>query len=123
MQRDGRGYETYKDDLEEHLLVDLHELLVPLIDVGGLLARIGVVIGRCGRVTLVVLAPIDHFVQHSLVDLARGSEHCAGSKGVDDAHIGDWDGIGHSLLSNIFHHVLDEDRALRNVTVCSPQSA
>jgi hypothetical protein len=27
-----------EDDLEQHLLVDLHELLVPLLDVGGLLA-------------------------------------------------------------------------------------
>lgn len=36
---------TYEDDLEKHLLVDGHVLLVPVLDVGGLLARIGVVIG------------------------------------------------------------------------------
>lgn len=35
----GKGI-TYQDDLEEHLLIDLHELLVPLIDVGGFLARV-----------------------------------------------------------------------------------
>jgi hypothetical protein len=28
---------TYKDDLKQHLLVDLHEFLVPLVDVGRLL--------------------------------------------------------------------------------------
>ncbi len=33
-----------EDDLEEHLLVDLHELLVPLLDVGRLLAAVGVVV-------------------------------------------------------------------------------
>ena len=29
---------TYEDDLEEHFLIDLHELLVPFFDVRGLLA-------------------------------------------------------------------------------------
>jgi hypothetical protein len=28
---------TYQDDLEKHFLVNLHELLVPFLDVGGLL--------------------------------------------------------------------------------------
>ena len=26
---------NYKDDFKQHLLIDLHELLVPVIDVGG----------------------------------------------------------------------------------------
>ena len=30
-----RGEEHYKDDFKQHLLIDLHELLVPVIDVGG----------------------------------------------------------------------------------------
>jgi len=34
-----------EDDLEKHLLVDLHELLVPILNVGGLLARVGIVVG------------------------------------------------------------------------------
>lgn len=62
---------TYQDDLEQHLLVDLHELLVPLFDIGSLLTGVGVVVVRCRRVTLVVNAPLDHFVEHGLVDLQR----------------------------------------------------
>lgn len=31
---------TYEDDLEQHLLVDLHKFLVPLINVGCLLAGV-----------------------------------------------------------------------------------
>jgi hypothetical protein len=35
---------TYEDDLEEHLLVNLHKLLVPLLDVGRALAGVGLLI-------------------------------------------------------------------------------
>jgi hypothetical protein len=52
------GY-TYENDLEKHLLVDLHKLLVPLLDIGRLLAIIGVVIGALHGVAAVVLAPLD----------------------------------------------------------------
>jgi len=48
-----------KDDLEEHLLVDLHELLVPLLNVGGLLAGVGVVVLGGRRVVLVLRAPLE----------------------------------------------------------------
>lgn len=61
--------ETYENDLEQHLLVDLHELLVPLIDVRCLLARVGIVVSGSGGVTLVVLAPLDHLAEDGLVDL------------------------------------------------------
>jgi hypothetical protein len=60
---------TYKDDLEEHLLVNLHVLLVPLLNVGGLLARIGVVISGGDWVVLVVLAPFHDLLEDRLVDL------------------------------------------------------
>lgn len=64
-----RSTVTYEDDLEEHLLVDLHELLVPLLDVGGLLASIGfIVLGLVGIVA-VVLAPFDDLSKDSLVNL------------------------------------------------------
>jgi hypothetical protein len=63
---------TYEDNLKEHLLVDLHELLIPLIDVGGLLARVGIVIVDGGRIIAVVLAPLNHLSQDRLVDLAGG---------------------------------------------------
>ena len=50
---------TYQDDLEQHLLIDLHELLVPLIDLGGLLAGIGLVLVGFLGVVLVMGAPLD----------------------------------------------------------------
>lgn len=31
-------YFIYKNNLKQHLLINLHELLIPLIDIGGLLA-------------------------------------------------------------------------------------
>lgn len=58
-----------EDDLEEHLLVDLHVLLVPLVDVGGLLAGVGVVVIARWWVGLVVLAPLEDLLQDGIVDL------------------------------------------------------
>jgi len=55
-----------EDDLEEHLLVDLHELLVPVLDVGGLLARVGIVVLGWGRVVLVVVAPVEDLLKDGL---------------------------------------------------------
>lgn len=88
------GAVAYKNDLKEHLLVDLHELLIPLIDVGSLLARVGVII-TCGRrVGLVMLAPLDDLLENSLID------------------VGDGDRFVGNLISDIFDHILDEERAL-----------
>ena len=61
---------TYKYNLKQHLLVYLHKLLIPLINVCGLLPRVGIVIVGCLRIGLVVLAPLNNLVQHGLVDLA-----------------------------------------------------
>lgn len=63
------GMITYQDDLKEHLLVHLHELLVPLLDISRLLAGIGLVIGGSDGVVAVVLAPLDNLSQHGFVDL------------------------------------------------------
>lgn len=64
---------TYENDLEEHLLVDLHKLLVPLLDLGGLLvAGVGLVILGLGGVVAVVLAPLDDLSENSLVHLEHG---------------------------------------------------
>jgi len=61
--------EAHKNDLKQHLLVHLHELLIPLIDIGSLLSRVGVVvIGSC-RVSTVVGAPLNDLVENSLIDL------------------------------------------------------
>lgn len=65
----GESCITYENDLEQHLLVNLHELLVPLLNVGGLLAGIGIIIGSGGGVVLVMLAPFDNLLENGLVDL------------------------------------------------------
>lgn len=59
---------TYQNHLKEHLLVNLHELLVPLIDIGGL-ATVVIVITGGGGVVLVVIAPLNNFLENGLVDL------------------------------------------------------
>lgn len=60
---------AYQNDLEQHLLVNLHELLIPLLDVGGLLAGVGVIIVASKRIVSVMLAPLDNLLQDLLVDL------------------------------------------------------
>jgi hypothetical protein len=60
---------THQDDLEEHFLINLHELLIPLLDVGRLLPGVGVVVLGGGRVLAVVLAPLEDLLHDSLVDL------------------------------------------------------
>lgn len=60
---------TNENDFEEHLLVDLHELLVPLVDVGGLAAGVDVIVTSAWGVALVVLTPLDDFLENRLVDL------------------------------------------------------
>jgi hypothetical protein len=64
---------TYENDLEEHLLVDLHELLVPLLDIGGLLAGIGVIVSGGWWVILVVFTPLDDLLEDLVIDLLRSA--------------------------------------------------
>jgi len=85
-----------EDDFEKHLLVNVHELLVPLIDVGSLLAGIvGLVVGE-NWVTLVMIAPFDNLAKNRLVDVRN------------------WDGF--LDISAILEHVLDEDRTFGDGT-------
>jgi len=51
-------------------LIDLHVLLVPVLDVGGLLAGVGVVLGGWWWVVLVVVAPVEDLPEDGLGDLA-----------------------------------------------------
>jgi len=85
-----------KNNLEEHLLVDLHKLLVPFFNVGGLLARITVLIGNRDGVAFMVITPFDDFAEDRLVD------------------VGDGDGLISDVATNVLDHVLDEDGTLRN---------
>ena len=65
-----------------------------------------------------VNTPLDHFVEDCFVDLQcyisllwrldEGFRTC----------IGNGDGLGHSLFAYVLHHILDEHRALGNITIC-----
>lgn len=50
-------------------MIDLHEFLVPLVNIGGLLSNIVVIIVSSGRVGFVIGTPLDNFLEHCLVDL------------------------------------------------------
>jgi hypothetical protein len=65
----GKGEVTYEDNLEEHLLIDLHELLVPLIDVGCLLARVGIIVVGGNWIPFVMLTPLDDLAEYDFVHL------------------------------------------------------
>lgn len=110
---------THQDDLKEHLLVNLHELLIPLLDIGGTLARVGLILVRGGGVGLVMLAPLDDLLEDSLVDLSRISKLWHSQEGALTTHVGNGDGFVD--LSDILKHVLDQDRALGNLLVCLAQ--
>lgn len=113
-------------------MVYLHELLVPLLDVGRLLAGVGVVVGGRGGVVLVVLAPFNDFLEDGFVDLGGVSEvlSCGGVKvygvwgrwrdwGAEElkTYVGDGH-FGAGSLTKILHHVNDEHGALGDLTLC-----
>jgi hypothetical protein len=60
---------TYQDDLEQHFLVHLHELLVPLVDIRSLLAGVRVIFVGGRWVILVMSAPVNDFLEDKLGDL------------------------------------------------------
>jgi len=100
----GRGKErrraTYEDDLEEHLLVDLHELLIPLINLGRLLAVVVLLLGGLSRIIAVLLAPLDDFLEHRFVD------------------VGDGDSLfGHTAIADVLNQVLDQDGSFSDAAV------
>lgn len=63
---EGKG--TYEDNFEQHLLVNLHELLIPFFDIASL-ATVVILVSGGGGVVLVVLAPLDNLAEDSLVNL------------------------------------------------------
>lgn len=78
-----------EDYLEQHLLIDLHELLVPIVNVGRLFARLGVLVGSRGRVILVVITPVQDLSQHRLRDLQGTVSKHEGRVGVNGGVDGD----------------------------------
>lgn len=57
------GHSTYKNNLKEHLLINLHKLLIPLFNIGSFLAVVRLVLVGGGRVVAMVLAPLDNLAQ------------------------------------------------------------
>ena len=50
-------------------MVNLHKLLIPLVDIGGLLTVVRILVVSRRGVVAMVLAPLDDFSEYSLVDL------------------------------------------------------
>jgi hypothetical protein len=112
---------TNQNDLEQHLLVNLHELLIPLLNVGRLLAGVGIVVGS-GGIVAVVFAPFDHLAENGLihlycVSLSRiGAERLAQSRLATYVVNGNWLSC-YLLLRQIFNKVLDEDGPLTDLAI------
>ena len=90
---------TYQNDLEQHFLVDLHELLIPLVDVGRLLSVVVLLFGRLDGIVAVLLAPLNNLAEHRLVDVGNGNR------------------LINVVITDILYQVLNEHRALRDNTV------
>jgi len=87
-----------KDDFKEHFLINLHELLVPLFDVGCLFSRVGIILVASWGIRLMVVTPFDHLLEDSFIN------------------VGDWNRLGKGLFAKIAHDVLDQDGSLSNLT-------
>jgi len=60
---------TYNNDLKEHLLVNLHELAVPLFDIGGLTVGVVAIVVGGDRIILVMLAPLEDLAKNRIINL------------------------------------------------------
>lgn len=102
------GRKQYQDDLKQHLLVDLHEFLVPLIDIGRL-AAVVVLVAHGRGVVLVVVAPLDDLLQDGLVDLFTISAAADRRHREKRTDVGNGNRL--AGVAKIFEHVLDQDGA------------
>lgn len=116
---------THQNDLEQHLLIDLHELLIPLVNLRGLLAVVGILVVGGRRVLAVVLAPLNDLAQNGLGNLgAEMLVSCflregalAASRLLGGTYVGNGDDLGNNVVAKILEHVLDQKRALGDGTV------
>ena len=63
-------------------------------------------------------APLDDLLQYGLVDLGHRVSLTIHVAPLLQTYVGNRDCFIHSLVAHIFHHVLDEDRAFRDFTLC-----
>jgi len=92
------GTRTHENDLKKHLLVDLHEFLVPLVDVCCLLPAITLFLCRLDGVTTVLLAPLYDLAQHRIVDVRDWNRRVA-------------------KVTQVIHQILDQHRPLGDNTI------
>jgi hypothetical protein len=59
----------YQNDLKEHFLVDLHEFLIPLLNISSLLACVILLVLSGRGIISVVFAPFNNLAQDRLVYL------------------------------------------------------
>ena len=74
----------YQNNPKDHLLVDLHKLLIPLVEIGGALPRVGIIVFGLRRIILVILAPLENFLEDGLVDLKLANRLLAHTNRNDD---------------------------------------
>jgi hypothetical protein len=58
-----------KDDFKKHFLIDLHEFLVPLINICSFLTGVRVIFVCLRRVSAVMFTPLEDLLEDGLVDL------------------------------------------------------
>jgi len=56
--------EIYKDDFKQHFLINLHELLIPVVNVGGFLIT-RVILLFLNRVVFVMICPFKNLKKQS----------------------------------------------------------
>lgn len=114
---------TNQDDLEQHFLVNLHELLVPLVDIGRLATRV-IVVASAGGVVLMVGAPLNDLFQDGFVDLNTHTKLespdlvavlTSSGPSIWRTHVGNGDGL--VRITQILQHVLDQQRTLSDIAI------
>lgn len=87
------GTRIYQNDLEQHLQVDLHKQLVPIVDIRRFAAFTVLTASQRGSVA-VVLAPLENFSENSLADIRNWNRR-----------------MGNHVIAKIANQVLDHTRA------------
>jgi hypothetical protein len=110
---------THKDDFKQHLLIDLHKLLVPLFDISRLLAGVGIVVLCLEGIVAVMIAPLNHLAKNGLVHLKNYMSVVKKSSIEESTYVRDRNRVLSidTLITDVFQHVLDQHGSLGNNAV------
>jgi uncharacterized membrane-anchored protein len=94
--------------------------LIPLLDISGLLAGVGIIVLRLERVVTVVVAPLNHLAKNGLVDLNNDMSDVKRSSIDGSTYVGDRNRVFSidALVTNVFQHVLDQHGSFGNNAIC-----